>query len=191
MDPLRTLPPLDARWTEHKAQGLVFTRSPTELTFRLWFPELVGRKHIEIVAVRVGPRAAHCHVAAPFAALFTGETRSFFFDDKVLFASAGGFDVEEPTRMQPHEWVAKNVRAAEELLRTIDAQRVFFRDEHLPAFDLTSGLFEMFAKDYKFHRREFADAASAAAEFCRRFADNKKFQKLFHPELSALRFFAS
>ncbi|GEM_PF-2812173 len=190
MDPLSTLPPLDARWVEHKAQGLVFTRSPTELTFRLWFPELVGKKHLEIFTLRVEARAAHCHVAGPFAKLFTGDARSFFFDDKVLFLSVGGFDVEHRTLMQPHEWVEKNVRAAEALQRAIDEAREFFRDEHLPEFDLKSGIFEIFVKDYKFHKREFPNAKSAAEEFCRRFADNKKFQELFHPELSALRYFA-
>lgn len=186
---LPRLPPLDARWYENRSRGLVFTQSPTELTFRLYFPETVGRRQLEIFRLLVDARAGHCVVVEPFFALFGGDTRSFFFADNVLFSSIGGFDREDEAKAPPAQWIAQNVRAAEALLATIEERRAYYRDEHLPNWDLKSGVFEKMVKDYKFHQRELGTPTLAAAEFCRRFADNETFKQLFHPEISARLFF--
>ncbi len=183
------LPLLDPRWYENKAQGLVYTRSPTKLTFRLYFPETVGMHDLELVTLQIVARAAHCSVAEPFLRLFDGETRSLFFEDKVLFSSHGGFDREDPTELTADEWLTNNVRAAERLDREISARREFYRDEYLPDWDLGSGIIERMVKDYKFRLEELPSEEDATAEFCRRFAEKPAFKKLFHPELSVRRYF--
>lgn len=118
------------------------------------------------------------------------ETRSLFFDDKVLYSSHGGFDREDPTNLTPDEWLTSNLRAAERLDLEISARRESYRDEYLPDWDLGSGLIERIVKDYKFRLTEFPSAELATVEFCRRFAEKPAFKELFHPEMSVRRYFA-
>ncbi len=185
--------PRSPDWWENKSVGLVSTSSHSELRHACYFPEtLSGRSLLAaelVVADQQGYWIGSCVVHPAFAHLFSGIPSHFHFNDGVYFDDIAGHEWQQKVSITPTEWIRTNILALEDLHRKIVANQAQLREEALPDLDRASGIIERLVKDYKFKAGDFADAAAATEEFCRRIAYKADFGRLLHPHLSVQRFF--